>query len=490
MVDDTTRKRTMPVLDDMARIRLPGVAAVAGVLAAMVAAVLVVPADASAVDHWPAPRPVAAAASAPNVLIIVTDDQRPDTMGFMPRTQELFARRGVRFKRAFATTPLCCPFRASLMTGQYAHNSGVRRNEEGRLINHDHTLQRYFSEGGYRTALIGKFLNGWKREDPPPYFERFVMGSGYGSKQVNVDGTMKTISRYLPYYLRGRAVKMLRGFETNDDARPWMMVLAPSSPHAPSIPAPEHESVHLPRWRGNPATFEKNLSDKPPTLYPNNTPVGVKASPDGKTYKRAARALLGADEIVASIFEVLRELGENGNTLAFFMSDNGFLMGEHGLRMKRFPYPMSQEIPLHMRWPDGGLSIGRTDRRIVANIDVLPTALEAAGLEDSLEHEVDGMSLLGPQRRNRLLLEHFADTRRQVPTWASLITNREQYTEYYQLDGETRIFTEYYNVLSDPWRLRNTLGDDDPLNDPSPLTLKGLENQLEADRLCAGTNCP
>jgi hypothetical protein len=98
--------------------------------------------------------------------------------------------------------------------------------------------------------------------------------------------------------------------------------------------------------------------------------------------------------------------------------------------------------------------------------------------------------LLGTQQRNRLLLEHFSDSKRRVPTWASLITDREQYTEYYQIDGETKIFTEYYDAFDDPWRLTNTLGDDDPFNDPSPLTLQLLSNQLEADRECAGATCP
>jgi arylsulfatase A-like enzyme len=301
---------------------------------------------------------------------------------------------------------------------------------------------------------------------------------------------MTTISQYLPYYLKKRAVGMLKEFEADDDARPWFMMLTPSTPHFPATPAPQHESVRLPRWRGNAATFEKDLSDKPPTLYPNNTPVGVEARPIRKGYRKAARSLLGADRIVDDVFRALQELGENGNTLAFFMSDNGYLLGEHGLRAKRYPYPMSQEIPLHMRWPDGGLVRGEADDRIVANIDVLPTALDAAGLEGSLEHEVDGMSLLGSQQRDRLLLEHFADTRRQVPTWASLITDREQYTEYYQIDGETKIFTEFYDVLSDPWRLENTLGDDDPSNDPSAVTLQLLSNQLEDDRKCAGASCP
>jgi arylsulfatase A-like enzyme len=438
------------LVDVMSGNRVARIAAAASVLAAMVAALLVLPADASAVDHRSEARSASARAGEPNVLIIITDDQRPDTMKFMPRTRKLFHEQGVRFTRAFATTPRCCPFRASLMTGQFAHNSGVRRNEDTALLNHDHTLQRYLYEGGYRTALVGKFLNNWKREDAPPYFERFVIGGGYRNATVNVDGDLRKISRYLPYYLQTRAARLIREFEAEDDGRPWLMVLTPSSPHNPATPAPEHRDARIPAWRGNPATFEKNLSDKPPTLYPNNTPVGVEASPRSGTYRKAARALLGADTVVDQTYDVLRKLGEGSNTLAFFMSDNGFLMGEHGLLAKRVAYPMSQEIPLHMRWPGGGVPTGATDRRIVANIDILPTVLHATGLEDSLEHYVDGFSLLSSQQRNRLLLEHFADTRPEIPNWASLITKREQYTEYYELDGETRVSREYYDIVDDP----------------------------------------
>jgi arylsulfatase A-like enzyme len=362
------------VLDDKAGNRVARIVAVAGVLAAMVAALLVALADKSLVNERSEQRSVAAAAGAPNVLIIITDDQRPDTMKFMPRTQKVFGRRGVTFERAHATTPMCCPFRASLMTGQYAHNSDVRQNEDAVLLDHDHTLQRYLSEGGYRTALVGKYLNSWPREVAPPYFDRFVVGYGYENIRVNVEGQVKRISQYAPYYFRKRAVRMVKDFEGND-ARPWLMVLTPKSPHGPSNPAPEHESVRLPEWKGNPATFEEDLSDKPPALYRNNTSVGVEAKPGAGKYEEMARALLGADKVVSKVFEALTDLGENSNTLAFFMSDNGFLLGEHGLRAKRLPYPMSQETPLHMRWPGGGVPKGGTDDRIVANIDVLPTVL-------------------------------------------------------------------------------------------------------------------
>jgi arylsulfatase A-like enzyme len=470
------------LFDHMAGNRVARVA-VASALAVLIAALTVV----SITESARRPSRSTATKEAPNILIVITDDQRPDMMRFMKRTRNLFGRQGVRYERAFATTPLCCPFRASLMTGQYAHNSGVRHNHDGLNLNHDHTLQRYLYEGGYRTALLGKFINGWPQENPPPYFERFVLGSRFYTSPVNVDGKLTEISQYLPNYLGKRAELILEDFE-RDDTDPWMMVLTPSSPHNPATPARRDRDVHIRPWRGNLATFERNLSDKPPTLYPGNTHKGVEASPRIETFARAARALVGADRLVSGVFDAVRALGEKSNTLAFFMSDNGFLMGEHGLTKKRYPYPMSQEIPLFMRWPDGGVPKGGTDRSIVANIDILPTVLEAAGLEDTLEHEIDGLSLRGSEERNRLLLEHFSET--EVPTWASLITDREQYTEYYELEEETKIFTEYYDIVRDPWHLRNLLGDPRVRNDPDPLTLEALADQLEADRQCAGTNCP
>lgn len=425
----------------------------------------------------------------PNILIIVMDDQRPDTMGFMLRTDRLFGRNGVRYTRAFASTPLCCPFRASLMTGQYAHNSGVRTNEDAASINHEQTMQRYLYDAGYTTALLGKYLNGWPLANPPPYFERFAVGVRYEDQPFNVDGTIRTISEYVPRFLGRRASKLLHEWEQDDD-KPWLMVLTPSTPHTPATPDPRDVDHRFPRWRGNPATFEEDLSDKPQMLYPNNTSEGVTARPQRKAYAKFARALLGGDDLVARVFKTMRELDENHNTLAFFMSDNGYLLGEHGLRRKRFPYAMSTQIPLYMRWPAGGVATGVVDDRLAAGIDILPTVLEAAGLEETGDHTIDGRSLRTTAPRDRLLLEHFSESKRAVPNWASLVTDAEQYTEYYEADGITPIFKEYYDVVNDPWQLTNTLGDDDPLNDPDPLTLDRLERQLDRDRNCAGSNCP
>lgn len=464
------------------RSSLPIVAVCVGLTALALPAVTT---TAAAVE--PSRSGVAVAQDPPNVLIIVMDDQRLDLMKFMPGTRKLFRREGVRFVRAFATTPLCCPFRASLMTGQYAHNSGVRKQEDGPKLNQQHTLQRYLYEGGYSTALLGKYLNHWPPENPPPYFERFAMGKKYNDQVFNVDGTLKTINGYVPDYLGRRAVRLLRGFEAVDE-KPWFMMLTPSTPHTPADPAPRHENVRVARWEGNPATFESDLSDKPPMIYRNGSQEGVRAKPNRVLYNKFARTLLAGDDLVIKVFNMMRTLEEDSNTLAFFMSDNGYLLGEHGLAKKSVPYPTSTQVPLYLRWPEGPFQKGVVDDRIVANIDILPTVLEATGLQQTDDHLIDGRALQSSQPRHRLLLEYFASARK--PSWASLLTDREQYTEYYGVDEQSIAFREYYDVVTDPWRLTNTLGDDDVLNDPEPLTILELSEQLEADRACAGTQCP
>jgi arylsulfatase A-like enzyme len=458
---------------------------VALVLLFLLFGLLTTPGRATAIEEG-ARRSGFASQGPPNVLIIITDDQRADMMKFLPRTEKTFGRKGVEFTQAFAPTPLCCPARASIMTGQYAHNSGVRRQSDGPAINQDHTMQHYLNEAGYQTALVGKYLNNWPLVVPPPNFDRFAVGKHYRDVSFNVDGRIVRITKYVPDYLGNKAVNLLRRFDEDDD-RPWFMMLTPSTPHIPATPAPRHKNVRLPRWMGNPATGEEDLSDKPPIFYNDGRPDEAEAKPQLKTYEKMARSLLAGDDLVLKVFNAMRELKEGSNTLAFFISDNGYALGEHALSRKRKPYPIASQVPLFMRWPDGLSRRGVADDRLVANIDILPSVLQAAGLSPASGHVLDGNSLQGTQRRSRILLEDFQGN--GAHHWASVLSDEEQYTEYYEADGE-RIFQEYYDVLADPWRLTNTLGDDDPVNDPSPPTLQRLANQLAADRECAGSNCP
>lgn len=111
----------------------------------------------------------------PNILIILTDDQRAATLRVMPAVRRWFRRDGTRFTHAFATTPQCCPSRASIFTGEWAHNHGVNNNEQARQIDHRSTIHAILKEAGYRTAISGKFLNKWGVEQRPPFFHRWAI---------------------------------------------------------------------------------------------------------------------------------------------------------------------------------------------------------------------------------------------------------------------------------------------------------------------------
>lgn len=182
----------------------------------------------------PLAAPVAAdqeVPSAPNILLIVTDDQRPDTMAAMPRTSELFGEQGTTFSNSFASTPLCCPARASIFTGLYAHNHNVRtQGNAGTTLDVGLTLQRYLTDAGYYTGLIGKWLNGWDMRVRPPYLNEaafFTMaGRAYTDATWNVDGELKVVPGYSTDFMTRRATGFIERAEVTDD-KPWFLVMTP-----------------------------------------------------------------------------------------------------------------------------------------------------------------------------------------------------------------------------------------------------------------------
>jgi arylsulfatase A-like enzyme len=191
-------------------------------------------------------------------------------------------------------------------------------------------------------------------------------------------------------------------------------------------------------------------------------------------------ALAPVDDLVGDIHERLDALDETRDTLVIFMSDQGYMWGEHHREGKRLPYLEAGRIPLLMSWP-GHLDEGVTDGRLVANIDIAPTIAEAVGLDDP----VDGLSLLGSARREALLLEYFKDPRRGVlPAWSSLVTERYQYIEYYD-ERERTIAREYYDLVLDPWELSNLAHEDHARE----LQLHMLGRALRDAAACAGSGC-
>ena len=428
----------------------------------------------------------------PNILLVLTDDQRPtELLDVMPETRRIFGQRGVTFPNAYATTPVCCPSRASILTGRYAHNHGVLRNGKGSIeaFDQEDTLEYHLQQAGYRTAVFGKLINDWPMSVSPSYFDRWAIfrggkALGFYDGIWNVNGTKRTVSRYSTTFIKDHALRFLEESESDDD-RPWLMLLFVYPPHGPAIPHPRDVRARVPKWPPNPAVTNKDLRGKPPIV--RDAPP-VEPEQLRRTQRRQARSLMSADRMVARVFSSMADKDEASSTLAFFMSDNGYLWGEHSLTRKFAPYTHSIKIPMMVRWP-GMLGRGEVDDRLVANIDFFPTAMAAAGLPADPTVSPDGRSLLDPQERDRLLIEQWAGGPGNVfPNWASLVTPTEQYIEYYRLDETSVTFKEYYDLSADPWQLENLLWSDPKAHKERAAQ---LATQLEIDRSCEGsTACP
>jgi arylsulfatase A-like enzyme len=195
---------------------------------------------------------------------------------------------------------------------------------------------------------------------------------------------------------------------------------------------------------------------------------------------------MSVDDLVVELFGALAKLDERRDTLAIFISDNGYLWGEHGLASKRFPYTEAIRVPLAIRWP-GHLRAGGIDERMVANIDVAPTLLDVTGIDVDPDEPMDGRSMLSPGEREALLFEYFGADKGESPPWASYRSHDYQYIEYYDETTGLLTFREYYDLTNDKWQLENLFGDSDPANDPlMPL----LSAELAEAKSCAGSSCP
>lgn len=231
---------------------------------------------------------------------------------------------------------------------------------------------------------------------------------------------------------------------------------------------------------------ERDRSDKPPYVRETRTPRAT-----GAAHRRGQlRTLMSVDDMVGDLFRALRRSGELEDTVAVYLSDNGYMWGEHGLVGKTAPYGMSVRVPLYVRWP-GAVARRATDDRLVANVDVAPTILEAAGVAPDPDVPMDGRPLTNDHERDRLLLEFWARPGRDTPNWAATIRARSLYVEYFEPDGAYRVpFREYYDLVADEFELRNLLADATASNDPPAA----LSAQLAADRMCSGTEgataCP
>jgi arylsulfatase A-like enzyme len=407
-----------------------------------------------------------AGAAQPNIVFIITDDQRWDTIAHMPTVQSKLVGRGVTFENGFVTNPLCCPSRTSILTGAYSHSTGVYGNSEphggfGRFDD-DSTVATWLDDAGYETALMGKYLVGYPGGSyVPPGWDRWVVFTrdenasgpalGYYTYGYNIDGADFPFVEQTTYstdFLAQQAVSFLRSAP-----RPFFLYFAPFAPHAPSTPAERHQNAFsdLPAWRP-PSYNERDVSDKP---------SWVRARPRFDATRRAAldafrvdqhRSLLAVDEAVASILQSLSQSGDLANTIIVYMTDNGYLWGEHRLQRKRYPYEESVRSPFVVRY-DALVGTARTDTRPVLGIDIGPTFAAAAGVAAPGS---EGRSILPLLRaedrinwRTRFLLEGIGTA---PPTYCALRTLRYTFVTYATGDREL------YDLAADPYQLLNLAG--------------------------------
>jgi arylsulfatase A-like enzyme len=432
----------------------------------------------------------------PNILIVLTDDQPvEDSLTVMPNVRALFRAGGTRFPNGFVTTPLCCPSRSTILSGRYAHNHGVTGNggdgsggigEPTGQPDPKATIEKYLHDGGYKTAIAGKFLVNLNWSTNPPYWDRWAITGGgyYDEVGFNLDGhAIHLAGDYSTSVVGDKSVEYLKAFDRAADSSPWFLYVAPHAPHADYTPARRFEHAPVGRWQGNPAAKESDRSDKPPWVRWHT----FDWEKEGRRLRAAQlRTLLSVDRQVGRIYRTIDALGEQ-NTLAFFLSDNGLLWGEHGIGGdKRFPYSGSVGVPFFARWP-GHIAQGVTDRSLVANVDLLPTILDAAQLDPPLRYPLDGRPLLASNRK-RLLLEYFVSPDSSLGGWAATRTRRYEYVEWFADEARSSVsFREYYDLKSDPWQLTNLYRDGVTSNDPPTPR---LHRRLRADMGCAGANCP
>jgi arylsulfatase A-like enzyme len=409
-------------------------------------------------------------AGRPNILVIVTDDQRDGiNERVMPKTVEWLRNGGCEFTHAVTVSPICGPSRASIMTGLHVHHHTVWTNNHGRNLPQTRTLQRHLREAGYRTALMGKFINGWRTDTgtllkPNPFFWnqfRFAANADCmfpnidcgrpGWKKYNVNGRVRTVETYPTTYIS-------RNFARFVDAgpQPWFAYLCPPNPHAPYGIQDRYASAPVGVFQGNPATGEDTpaeKADKP--AYIRNATFTLALGKEKR--KKQFRSLMSVDDMIDDVLTKVKNKGQLANTLVFLLSDNGMLWSEHTWGKKRVPYEQSIRIPFFVRGP--GFASGTSDTRLVANIDLAPTVYRAAGITDP--PVTDGRALQDDFDRGHMLIQYFNHARFVVPKWAAVVTKSAKYTEYYEqgigsvaaADGVA--FTEYYDLQADPWELKN-----------------------------------
>lgn len=442
----------------------------------------------------------------PNIILITTDEQRHDELWAMPTVQHNLVQQGTSFTKSYASFPLCCPSRATWLTGQYAHNHGVLGNAASPFplggfpaFDNSSTLATWLHDAGYQTAFVGKFLNkyGIKPVRKPPGWDDWhanVGGGNYFDTRVWENGTPFQYTGPYQVDLHAGMVENVIKQRVPADAPLflWASYFAPHNglPREPGDPLTDTPAVaprHVDRFvteklRTSPSFNEADVSDKP--SYVRNRALITPFAQKGLTnlYQQRLESLLAVDEAIARMISALAATGELDNTVIVFTSDNGYTIGEHRIPQgKAVPYEPSTRVPLVVRGP--GFPPSATRSQLVANIDLAPTMVELADAQAGLP--MDGTSLLpmaadpAADPGRDLVLEAGPRTVDGPWYYTAVRTSKWLYVEYPET-GEV----ELYDMVNDPYQLQNRAADQ-----AYATQLGLLANRLAQLRDCAGETC-
>jgi len=405
----------------------------------------------------------------PNFLIIVTDDQRYDTMEYMPNTQQLIFDQGVTFSSGYITTPFCCPSRVSILTGLYAHNHYVFNNNDKLWLP---TVVDDLHKNGYYTGLVGKYLNSWNGEARSEfdYWVSFFGGTvpSYYDPELNVNSTWEKKTGYMTYLFEEYVNEYLD--TATNQRKPFFLLFAPNAPHAPYTPLKEDKGLLQDLAPFRPPSYnEEDVSDKPSSIS-NKPLIGEGGAEDiDNTRRRQLLTLISLDRSIGAIMEKLRDTGELDNTVVIFLSDNGKHWGEHRMDTKSTAYEEAVKVPFAMRYPPL-VPTPYIENKIVGNIDIAPTIYDLS--ETKMPDVIDGLSLVNlltgnGEWRTSLMLEAWPDRGH----WMAMHTGQYVYIE---TENDK---SEFYDLAVDPYEMEN--GIDDP---KYQSIIQELQQELQKDK--------
>ncbi len=437
-----------------------------------------------------------------NIVFILSDDHRYDAMGFMGHpfletpNMDFLAKNGVHLKNAFVATALCSPSRASILTGLYPHKHKIVDNNTPIRPGTTYFSQ-YLQKAGYETGFFGKWHMGGESDDPQPGWTRWVSFRGQGNYlppgpnyTINVDGQRVKQKGYITDELTDYTIDWLKG--QRDKSKPFMVYLSHKAVHADFVPAERHKG----RYKGKraPVPAEKTASDE----YYKDKPMWLKNQRNSwhgvdfpyhsdlnidEYYQLYCEALLAVDESIGRVLDYLRAEKLLESTLIIYMGDNGFMFGEHGLIDKRVAYETSMRVPMLMHCPQL-FKPGTVVERMVGNIDVGPTFLEAAGLKTP--DYMDGRSMIALAQgrevkwRDFFLYAYYWERNfPQTPTMHAIREDQFKFIRYYGIWDTD----ELYDIYKDPKESKNLINDPEFKQVADKMRKKLFEEMEKVDGL-------